>query len=215
MSVEVLTRQVLVSGRVTDAITRGRPRTSPRLSVVRDSDDRALNGVAVRVQADGTYAIYGDPAFVLPPQSIDVRIEVRTEGYEDQVAVQSYTPQQLTRVTRALDLDGETVTVEVIGAPVRVQDIEITPLPVFLKGRITRIEDPAVPIAGASVTITAPAMVGPAVTDADGYYTLGPTPVATTITLAISAAGRTTATPTIRLDLRSPVNQGAFALEPA
>ena len=90
----------------------------------------------------------------------------------------------------------------------------MTPQAVTLKGRVAQAEDTGTIIAGASVSITAPAVLGPVLTDADGYFTLGPAPVAETVTLSISATDRITLTPDIRLDFAAPINRVSFLLEP-
>jgi len=213
---DVLTRQVLISGQITDAITGSKPRNLPQITVQRAADNVLLPFVATRVMAGGQYVLHGDPTFALaPPQDIGIRIIVAAQGYTQAEQVVVLSAADLARVDQALDVGGDVVTASVINGVPLVQDFALAPNPVILKGRVSRAEDPAIPISGANVQITAPAALGPVQTDADGFYTLGPAPVAASITLSITAAGRDPLNTDVRLDFRQPINQGGFALEPS
>jgi hypothetical protein len=214
MAREIISRQVLVSGRITDAITASRTRAPPRVALLRDADGRAVEHAAVRVLPDGSYAVHGDPARALPPQEITMRLEVGAEGYSPTQQLVTFTVADLARIPRQLTIGGESSEVQVIAVPRR-QDVALDPLPVTLRGRVSRAEDPSQSIEDASVSITAPTPVGPVTTDADGFFTLGPAPVAETVTLSIHAPGRDPLSTEFRIDFRIPVNQGAFALEPS
>ena len=213
---DILTRQVLISGQITDAITGAKPRNLPQITVQRAADNAPVPHVTTRVMAGGQYLLHGDPAFALaPPQDIGIRIIVTAQGYTQAEQVVALTAADLARVDQALNVDGDVVTASVInGVPV-VQNFALAPTPVTLKGRVSRAEDPTTPIVDADVQITAPAALGPVQTDADGFYTLGPAPVDATITLSITAAGRDPLNTDVRLDFRQPINQGGFALEPS
>ncbi len=213
---DILTRQVLISGQMTDAITGAKPRNLPQITVQRAADNAPVPHVTTRVMAGGQYLLHGDPAFALaPPQDIEIRIIVTAQGYTQAEQVVALSAADLARADQALNVDGDVVTASVInGVPV-VQDFALAPNPVMLKGRVSRAENPRMPIVGADVQITAPAALGPVQTDADGFYTLGPAPVAATITLSITAVGRDPLNTDVRLDFRQPINQGGFALEPS
>lgn len=213
MTRDILTRQALISGQITDALTGSAPRTPPLVMVVRDTDGGPVEGATVRVLPGGHYAVHGDPLSLPPEADIVLRVEVVAEGYSPTHRAVAFTAADLTRVSRDITIGGETTETRVIAGPVRGEDVALSPLPVTLAGRVSRAEDPTVPIAGAQVAITAPAPVGPVATNADGFFTLGPAPVVETVTLSITAPGRDPLTPEVRLDYRSSVNQRAFALE--
>lgn len=176
-----------------------------------------LTTLLVNVFPDGFYAVHGDPSRMPAPVATDVRLVVEAAGYQPSETVVSFTAAALTRVVEPISIGGETVDVRLIPNVPRVQDVQLLPVPVVLKGRVVRAENLSVPIAGASVSVVMPVPVGPAVTDADGYFTLGggpALPVVEQMTLQVQAAGRETLTTNVRLDFRNPFNQGSFALEP-
>ena len=215
MSRDVFSLQALVSGRITDAISGGSPRSIPGISVVHDGDGRAVEAAIARVSADGTFVIYGDPLRLPTGQALSLRLEGRADGYATESRIVALTAADATLTENTYPVrDGE-ITVRVLAGPARGEDIALSPLPVFLGGRVSEAEDPLHPIAGAQVRIIAPAAVGPVTTDADGFFTLGPAPIAAAVTVEVSAADRDTLTVEIRLDFTQPVNQGAFALEPS
>lgn len=213
MSVDILTRQALIVGTVTDAISGDRPRRPVGLRVVRDDDGRSVEGLAVRMGADGNFSVSGDPVTVLPPQGIDLRMEFRTQGYQPLDLVVAFSLADLARGVDNLDHDGGTVPATVIAAGQKQRDVALLPEPVTLRGRVARADDSAVALAGSQVSITAPVALGPVATNDLGFFTLGPAPVVPVVTLTITAAGFDALTRDIRLDFRQPVNTGAFALE--
>jgi hypothetical protein len=170
-------------------------------------------GALGRVLHGGRYAVDGDPLALPPEADVVLRLEVAADGYTPARRSVAFAAADLACVVRNITIDGETTATLVIAVPARDQDVALSPLPVTLAGRVSRAEDPAVPITDAQVAVTAPAPAGPVLTDANGFFTLGPAPVAETVTLSITAPGRDPLTPEVRLDYRSSVNQGAFALE--
>jgi hypothetical protein len=214
VSREVVTLQAMVSGRISDAITTGAPRSTPGVRLVHEGDARPVEGASVRVRDDGLYAIFGDPLRLPSGQDLALRLNVSAEGYATTSLGVALTAADTTLTLRIFPLRGADTAAFVLADPARNADIALSPLPVHLGGRVTRAEDGA-PIAGAAVEITAPTSVGPDVTDANGFFTLGPAPVAESVTLQISAAGRETLSPEVRLDYRNPVNPGAYVLEPS
>lgn len=215
MTREVLTRQVIASGRITDALSGRQPRRPLHVRVVDVADGEAVDHVAVRVLPDASYALFGDPLRMLSPVAVAIRIEVEAESYDPASATLAFTAEDLARVTRSLTVAGETDEAPVIAALPRAQDVALTPQAVTLKGRVAQAEDPCTAITDASVSITAPAVLGPVLTNANGHFTLGPAPVAETVTLSVSATDRTTLTPDIRLDFAAPINRVSFLLEPS
>ena len=215
MTREILTRQALITGRITDALTGGAPRTPPVVAVVRDADGRTLEDVVIRSLAGGQYIVHGVPSALPTAVGIVLRVEVTAQGYAPTQQSVTFAAADLTRVARDISIKGETTRTFVIAAPARGRDVALSPLPVTLVGRVGRAEDPTVPISGAQVRITGPASVGPVATDADGFFTLGPAPVVQSVILSITAPGREPLAPVLRLDHGSSVNQAAFALEPS
>lgn len=212
MAIDVLTRQALLIGEVRDAISGARPRRAVRLRVLDDGDGTALPGALVRIGADGLFVVSGDPRHVLAPRDITLRLEFRAAGYQPLDRLVGFVAADLARVSDDLDHDGTVVPTKVISGVPRTLEVALLPDAVTLKGRISRADDGSA-IAGAQVQITAPAAVGPVASTAEGYFTLGPAPVAETVTLSITAAGFDALTREVRLDFRQPVNTGAYALE--
>ncbi|MFZ5961678.1 carboxypeptidase-like regulatory domain-containing protein [Thalassococcus sp. BH17M4-6] len=213
MSVDILTRQALITGVVRDAISGAKPRRLVQMTVLRHADDRPLAQITQRIGADGMFVVAGDPAIVLPPQNITLRLEFRAQGYQPLDRQVVLTAADLARVDDNFDDGGTVRTASVIAGLPRALDLQLLPEPVTLKGRVARADNAAQPIENAQVQITAPAAVGPVATNAQGYFTLGPAPVADTVTLSITAAGFDARVTDVRLDFRQPVNTGAFALE--
>ena len=212
MAVDVLSRQAIVLGSVTDSIAGTRPRSLATLRVVDAADGRTVPGVLVRMGADGLFVASGDPATVLAPQDITLRLEFRAAGYQPLDRLEAFLAADLARAQDQIAHGGGTVPATVISGLPRAVEVQMTPEPVTLKGRVSRADTGAA-IAGAQVAISAPAAVGPVATDAQGYFTLGPAPVAESVTIDITAAGFDALTRSVRLDFRQPVNTGAYALE--
>jgi len=214
MSSDVLSQQVVAAGQIRDAITGGIPRGIPRISIVHDSDNRPLDNVHTSVTPGAIYAVHGDPTKVLPPAAIDIRIDIEAPGYSTTSLPISFTAAELARQNRLIDVDGEVEMVVVIGRLPRLNDVALPPLPVILKGRIGRAEAPDVPIAGAIARIIAPTAGAPTFSDANGFFTLGPAPVASVISIQVQATNRTTLTTDFTLNFADPVNQISILLEP-
>lgn len=213
MARDVITRQLLLSGRIADAISSARLLTTPALAVTdADRPARAL-GLLLRLLPDGLFSVSLDPRGSLPPAAVTLRLTVTAPGYQEAVADVALSAADLARVPGTVMVGGDSEPVTRLASAPVVQDIFLMPQPVTLAGRIVAADDPAVPIAGASVRVTAPSQMGPALTDAAGYFTLPSVPVAAELTLEISAPGRQAATPTVPLDYRTPTNRREFALE--
>ena len=211
MARDILTQQVIVSGRITDAMTGGAPRGRAAVVLLR-ADGRALADVVARVGADGLYAVHADPSRALPPQAMSLRVAVTAPGYQPAQAPVDLTAADLARVTRPLTLPDPAEVAVIAGLPVS-RDIALEPLPVALSGRITEAEDRSRPIPGATITLTAPLPMPPVASDAEGWFTLSPLPVAPRVTLSITAPGHDPASVEHIVDFRNPINQGSFTLE--
>ncbi len=188
----------------------------PKIVIQRTADNLPIAHLRSRVTASGLYSVNGDPAVALaPPQDIDISIIVLARAYRRSEQVVSFTAADLARVDAPLNVDGDTLTTSIFDAVPRVLNFALEPEPVTLKGRVSRAEDPETAIAGADVQITAPTALGPVQTDSNGFYTLGPAPLAATISMSITAVGRRPLNTDVRLDFRHNINQGGFALEPS
>lgn len=211
MARDILTQQVIVSGRISDGMTGGAPRARPGVALLR-ADGRPLADMALRVGADGLYALHADPGRALPAQAISLRLRVTAPGYQPAQVAVDFTAADLARVARPLGLPDPVAVAVIAGVPV-IRDIALDPLPVALSGRVVEAEDRSQPIPGATITLTAPAAMAPVQTDAEGWFTLSPLPVAPHVTLSITAPAHRPASAGHVVDFRNPINQGSFTLE--
>lgn len=211
MARDILTQQVIVAGRITDAMAGGAPRARAAVALLR-ADGRVLADVVARVGADGLYAVHADPSRVLPAQAISLRVAVTAPGYQPAQVTVDFTAADLARIPRPLALADPAEVSVIAGLPVA-RDVALDPLPVALSGRIIEAEDRSQPIAGATVTLTAPLPMAPVASDAEGWFTLSPLPVAPRVTLSITAPGHDPASAEHIVDFRNPINQGSFTLE--
>jgi hypothetical protein len=215
----VLTQQVFLTGRVTDALLARPTRSRPAIELVYRAVPERPYALGFRQTPDGQYAFFGEPvtAFpdLTPPDLLELRLRVSADGYA---------PQQLDLTLTAANLALANVTRQVGGAPVEVpnrinlpitRDFALAPNPVHLAGRVVSREEPDTPVAGAQVRIVAPAPRGPATTNAAGYFSLQTLPVALEVTAEVTATGFDTLQETLALDFRSALNQHSFALEPS
>jgi hypothetical protein len=215
MSYDIISRQALVEGRVTDSITLRAPRAPARVSLVRVADGRPVEHVATNVRPDGWFSVHGDPLRMVPAQAIALRLEVVADGYRSAIAAITLTVDDLARVPRTIMVARAAAETTVLAGLPKTCDLALEPLPVMLEGRVTRTEDPALAIPGATIAVTAPAALPAVVADGQGRFRIGPLPVAATLTLAIAAAGRIAAAPEFRPDYRRATNERSFTLEPS
>jgi hypothetical protein len=203
-----LSRQIVLAGRFTDAITGGRPHARPAVTV------SGPRGLLVRSAEDGTYSVSAQPDIAMPLVGDRIALALTADGYQDAVANVVLTAADLARTALPVVLGGQATELPNYRNLPRTTDIALLPRPVALKGRIADADDPAIALAGATVRVTAPVASGPVRTDELGFFSLPALPVATEITLRIAAAGHLTADFTYRPDFTQPINQGAFALSP-
>jgi hypothetical protein len=92
------------------------------------------------------------------------------------------------------------------------RDIALQPLPLHLAGQVVTADDPATPVPGAQVQVTAPAARGPVTADDRGFFTLRNLPVALSVTVRVTHAGFAPLEQVLSLRYREPVNQQLLAL---
>lgn len=212
----VLSQDVVVIGRVVDAVS-GRPlRSDPTLSLVHRATPELTVPLALRVTPDGLFAFFGDRHTALPEltgaQTLELLLVASAPGYRTTSVDVTLDAADvaLTRETRRLG--GRTVELEVrTGPPVRA-DLALRPLPVHLAGRVVRRDDPSVPIAEAEIRVTGPQAHGPTTTDVNGFYLLQDLPTEAEATVRVAAIGFTTLVETVVLDYAVTLNRRSFAL---
>jgi carboxypeptidase family protein len=214
----VLTQQVFLTGRVTDAFT-GFPVSGATVDLVyRDQPDRPY-ALGLRRTPDSGYAFFGEPrtAFpeLTPPDVLELQLVV---------AAPRYTEQRLDLTLTAANLALAMVTRQIAGVQVEVplrinlplqRDFALLPLPVHLAGRVVSRDDPSVPVANAVVRVQSPQPRGPVTTNAAGFFTLQDLPVAPEISFEVTATGFDPLVETFAPDYGVPLNQHSFALEPS
>lgn len=213
----VASRQVFLAGTIHDALSRRAPWTIPSVSLRFQAAPRRPLALRLRREAaSGLYAFYGDPRSALPvladPETLDLELVVSAPRYETATAAISLAAADLQLAELVRDVEGRPVTLARRPALPLLLDVLLTPLPLTLAGRVVRAADPAIPVPGASISVTAPAPAGPVTSNALGAYTLPDLPVAEEITLRVTAAGFSPLTLTRRLDYRQPVNEQHFQL---
>ncbi|MCX7288207.1 MAG: hypothetical protein NTW20_11815 [Rhodobacterales bacterium] len=206
MSRAPLSRQIIVSGRISDALSGGRPVGVPQITV------SGPRGLLLRVTGEGVYAVSAQPDIAMPVAGDRISLLLRTDGYQETSVQVQLTPADLERTPLAVDLGGEAAELSHFANLPIAQDIALLPRSVALKGRVGNADDPAGALGGTSVRVTAPVPAGPVQTDALGFFSLPALPVAAEITLRIEAAGFDAADILYRPDFSQPINHGAFAL---
>lgn len=203
-----LSRQIVLAGRITDAVTGGRPRA--RTEIALDGP----RGLLVRSAEDGTFSVSAQPEIAMPVAGDRITLDLRAAGYQDAAAQVVLTANDLARTALPVSLGGEAAQLPRFRNLPLARTIGLLPRPVALKGRVSDADDPAQALAGATVRVTAPVPSAPVQTDALGFFSLPALPVAAEITLRIAAAGHVAADITYRPDFSQPINHGAFALPP-
>ena len=213
----VLSQQVFITGRITDAISGRPPRSSPSLALVYQATPERAFPLDLRLAPDGQFAYFGNPRTALPVpsggQNLGLRLLASAPGYQAQSLDLTLSAADLALVEVTRQLAGRAVEVGLrTGLPVS-RDLALQPLPVHLAGRIVQRIDPSLPVEGAEVRVTAPQARGPATSGCGGYYALHDMPTAAEVTVIVAAVGFTTLVVTIRLDYGVVLNLRSFALE--
>ena len=215
----VVTSQALITGSVHDALT-GLPLLSPptvSLAYQATATQPARPyPLAARVHGSGSFVFAGSPHTAFPlvtgGATLALSLAVSAAGY--QPAAQDFTldAAQLQRQEETITVAGTAVPGAVLAAPLFTQEFALLPLPVHLAGRVVEADNRERPIAGAQVSVTAPSALGPATTNAAGFFTLQSVPVALSITVRVTHAAFDALETIVQLDYRYPVNQQLFAL---
>ena len=218
----VIAHQALIVGHVTDGLT-GRPTLRPPTVELYyqtpvDQPTRRYP-LTSRLDSSKLFVFAGKPATAFPRLSpggtLDLRLTVSAPRYQTQNVDFTLSDVDLTLVERTLDIEGESLSVFVLNAPLLEQNVALLPEPVHLGGRVVNAEDPEEPIANAQITVTAPEVRGPVSTNAEGFFTLNDLPVAQEVTVQVSGLPSfEEVVTTVRLDYRQPVNHVTFALSP-
>jgi hypothetical protein len=206
------TRQVLLSGRVSNAVT-GRGVDAPALTLTFDPDGSgSFVGLPARLvrRQDGWFAYHLAPAEMPAATGTDpaLRLEANATGHAAAQAVLVVAPAALALVNEARTLGGRPVTLTRLdGAPFRL-DVALEPLPVALEGHVHAAGDPEQPVDGATVEIVAPLGASTA-TDTAGDFRIAALPVAAEITLRITSGGNP-ADRIFRPDFSQRINRAVF-----
>jgi hypothetical protein len=212
----VLTQQVFITGTIQDSLSE-RPILGPTIISLRfQAAPQGPYPLRIRKTSDGRYAFFGNPRSDLPvlsgAETLNLELTVSAARYQTvtipiSLGAADTAPAEITRV-----IDNQTVTLPARPALPRVVNVSLTPLPLTLIGRVLRADDPDAAIAGATITVTAPAVVGPVTSDSQGNFTLANLPVSEEITVSVSHVSFSTLIMTIRPDYRQPVNEQNFSL---
>jgi hypothetical protein len=216
----ILSGQILFRGRAFDALTNSAPRSRPVVTLFYQTPAGVAQRpypLAPRVTNNGTFIFIGDPNRSLPHpvagQTLDLRLTISALGYQTRSFDFSLDETALSRTEVERELDGKTVRVRLLAAPLWSQDVALDPIAVHLYGRVVHAHDMHTPIAGAQVLLINPEMRGPFSTDTNGAFAIRELPLALQVELRISSAGFGTLEYNVYLDYRQPVNQFQFALE--
>jgi hypothetical protein len=215
----ILSAQILFRGRATDALSLSAPRSRPSVTLFYQTPPGVPARpypLAPRITDDGTFVFAGDPNSALPQpipgETLDLRMTISALGYQERSFDFSLTEVELTRIEVARDMNGGTVRVHLLPAPLWNQDVALDPIPVHMYGRVMRAAD-MVAIAGAQVFLIDPEARGPFAADAQGAFAIRDLPIAPRVTVRITSVGFTTLETSVDLDYRQPVNQYQFSLE--
>ena len=205
-------RQVLVKGRVSETLTgRGLSQFDLMLDLIRGSGTHQLP-VEPAIKPQGYFGLsMSGPGsdMVLPAaEPVTLRLSVTLPDGRARSVEIALTGADLTPVNQPFSIGGGTQTaLTVPAAPVRL-DCAFDPLPVTLFGTVIANNDPAVPVAGA--TITAGTLSD--TSDARGNFRLGPLPLLASLDVSI-IQGPDSETFAFRPDFTTRTNTAIFSLE--
>lgn len=218
----VLTQQALITGEVRDGLTGGALLYPPVITLLYQTPAGGPERpypLAARIYPGGRFVFAGAPATAFPRISagatLDLLLRVSAPRYQTEVVPLSLSASALTPAEVVREIDGRSLTLPLLEAPLLHQTIALQPQPLHLNGRVVDADSPDEPIASASVTILEPVPIGPLQTGSNGYFTVYDLPVVATIRLQIEQTGFVTLDTVATLDYRQPVNQMTFALTPS
>ncbi|MGD9749797.1 MAG: hypothetical protein AB7W59_02260 [Acidimicrobiia bacterium] len=205
-------RQVLVSGRVSEAITgRALAGFTAQLDVVGDGWARSLP-VDATLKAQGWYALScSGPSghLILPPEDeVELRLSITLpDGRRGRAGVTS-TGAELTPVRQPVTIAGEIHDLLVVpAAPIRL-DCSIPPAPIALSGQVIIDNDPRATVAGATISIGELTTTS----DASGSFQLGPIPLEAVLVVQIIADAASVEA-TFRPDFTNRNNTAVFSVD--
>lgn len=189
-STRAMARQVLIRGRVGEAITgRGFDGFSVRVRAEQGAVTCALPFVTA-LKPGGWYAAHLNPGAVWPEfdpgPDVTLRVEITIPGRSPVTQSRAFSPALVALTDAVLTIGGQPVMARLVSGAPFVFDVTLDPPAVALQGTVLRGNDPADPITGATVTAAPTPGV---VTDANGQFFIPTLPVAETVTLALSEGG--------------------------
>jgi hypothetical protein len=216
----VLTLQALIRGEVRDALTERLPLYPPSIKLLyrpEPGQPERPYPLTVRLHRNGHFVFPGDPATAFPRlsagSSLDLLLRVSAFRYQMQEIPLSLSGSDLKLTAKTREIDGGSITLELLDVPLVDQTIDLLPEPLHLNGRIVEADEPNAPIANAGVNISEPSNMGPFTSGADGYFTINDLPVVSQVRLLAEHDDFMPFDTSIRLDYRQPVNQMTFTLK--
>jgi hypothetical protein len=215
----VITSQALITGSVLDALANLpslQPATVSLAYQATPGRPQRPYPLTARVYPGGQFVFAGSEHSALPRlaagETLALRLTANAAGYQPATHDFTLTAAQLQRQFTTIFVEGQAVPVTLLDAPLITHDFALFPLPVHLSGRVVEAESRDTPIANAQVRVIVPALLGPATTNVDGFFTLQNLPVASSVTVRVTHVGFTTLETNVQLDYRFPVNRQLFAL---
>jgi hypothetical protein len=216
----VLTLQSLITGVVRDALTERLPLYPPIVTLryqTAPGEPERRYPLTARLYRNGRFVFPGDPTNAFPRLSagrtLDLLLRVSAPRYQTQEIHFSLSDVDLMTTTETREIDGRSITLELLGAHLFEKTVDLLPEPLHLNGRIVEADEADAPIANASVNISGPRNMGPYTTDTDGYFTIYDLPVASQVRINAQHAGFVSLDTWISLNYHQPVNQMTFTLK--
>ena len=215
----ILTQQALITGQVRDDLTERPPRYLPTVTLLYQpvpGEPERRYPLTARLYRNGHFVFPGDPTTAFPRLSagstLDLLLRVSAPRYQTQEIPFSLSDADLTPTAETREIDGRSLTLQLLDVPLFDQTIDLLPVPLHLNGRVVEADDPDTPIANVTIRIFAPGAIGPFQTDADGYFTIYDLPVVADIRLRAQRPSYEPLDTEITLDYSQPVNQMTFLL---
>ena len=215
----VLIQQALITGQVRDDLTKRPLLYPPMVSLLYQpipAEPERHYPLTARLYRNGRFVFPGDPTIAFPRLSggstLDLLLRVSAPRYQSQEIAFSLSDADLMLTEQAREIDGRSIMLQLLDAPLLEQIVDMLPEPLHLNGRIVEADNPDTPVANVNVRIFAPGEIGSLQTDANGYFTFYNLPVVTNITLRAQRHAFEPLNTNFVLDYRQPVNQMTFAL---
>jgi hypothetical protein len=215
----IVSSQALITGSVRDALTGLPPFRLPSVTLAYPATTTRPQRpfpLAARVEPSGRFLFGGNGNTVFPRlasgEVLPLQLDVVAPGYQAATHNFTLTATQLARRSEIVEANGLRASVLLIDAPLLDVPFALIPNPVHLAGRVVEADNRDRPIANAEVRVVAPSALGPATTDADGFFALQNLPVALAVTVRVTHVAFDSLERVVLLDFRSPVNRQLFAL---